>query len=96
MRQANHDPWERILTPETMTEISKLTKDDFQELDKFYAHVREHINVKTVVIAATRWHSYPESKQVNIAIHLAGQLQASRFIALMDHMSTRFLKGELK
>jgi hypothetical protein len=68
-----------------------------EAIDRFFKHVKQTVvDYKVLVILATQWFSYSETKQAKLAIHHVGWVHASRFIMLMEYLSMKFLKGELR
>jgi len=87
--------WNKLLTVDTYGQIRKLTGDDDEQINLFFKFLKERINYKTVVVMAISWKTFSEERQVAIAVEVAGELQASRFIALLDILSEKFLAGKL-
>ncbi|MEE5180999.1 hypothetical protein JDW21_18735 [Bacillus subtilis] len=90
--------WDKLLTLNALTYMKKVsegTEDDTTILP-FFEYLQENVNYKVIVVLATRWHVYDVVGQTGISINYVTEKHASRFIMLMDYLSKRFLKGELK
>lgn len=90
--------WNKIFTPEVILWVIGKTggTEDFNTMNGFIDHVKERVDYKAVIILATQWHRYEDTKQADIAIRFAGVFHASRFMVTMDYLSKKFLAGELK
>lgn len=92
------DMWDKLLTPEVvfyMKEVSGDTEDN-STVSKFFEDMKKTVDYKHVVIMATQWYTFDETKQVNLALQFAGEYHASRFIILLDFLSLKFREGKLK
>lgn len=89
---------DRIFTEEAIDYIIKLSEEteDRNTISKFADFVDAEIDYKEIVVIATQWHTFEDLKQANIAIHKAGLFNASRFVMLMDTLSTFIKEGRLK
>lgn len=91
--------WEKIFTNDILEEMIKYHPDiseDYETMKDFVEYLMINIDYKAIVIMATQWNSYTDVKQANIAILTVGKEHASRFILLLDCLSDKFLRGELK
>lgn len=96
--------WNKLLNIETVAFMKKASGDGDKEngednkaiYDFFKAVVKKVRDYKVVVMMAVKWDTYEDEKQANIAINYMGWEDASRFIMLMDYLSEKFKKGELK
>lgn len=101
--------WERLLDDEIVNGIKVLSgtdrygvhvKDNETEDDdsiiKFFLYLIDNINYKVIVMIATQWNRFNLDKQVRVAVKYVGYIHASRFIMMMDLLSKRFVKGDLK
>lgn len=93
---AKNPMWNKILTMEAMAEVAKLSNDEAHEVSKFFMDIQQKTDYKTVVMMAIEWKTYDEDKQTRLACATVGDYQASRFLALLDYLSVKFWKGELK
>lgn len=91
--------WEKILTEdalEHMITFNKEETEDMETMSKFVEHLIANVDYKVVVVLATQWHGLKDTVQANVAIEAVDEEHASRFIILMDYLSEKFQKGELK
>jgi len=95
--------WDKILSEDTVVFVKgiadKVMGDDSEDYDKineFFEDLKTRTDYKSVVILATQWVKYDDNKQASLAVAIAGELHASRFIILMDYLAYRFAKGELQ
>lgn len=96
--------WSKLLNIETVAFIKKASGDGDNEngednksiYDFFKAVIKKVKDYKILVIMAIKWDTYEDIKQANIAVKYMGWEDASRFIMLMDYLSEKFKKGELK
>lgn len=94
----NNEMWNKIFTPELVFYMKKVTGDteDFDTVNGFIEHIKGRVDYKQVIILSTKWSSYDDTRQANMAIHFAGVFHASRFILLMEFLSKQFKNGGLK
>jgi hypothetical protein len=90
--------WDKLYTTEMVLWMKGITgeTEDFDTIAGFIDHMKNRVDYKQVVVMAMNWHTYDESKQVSLAILNGGMFHASRFMLMMDYLSKKFLKGELK
>lgn len=95
--------WSKLLNLETFAFIKNSsdyegeTSEDDKVIYDFFKDVKKKVrDYRVLVMMAVKWDSYEDVKQANIAINYMGFKDASRFIILMDYLSTKFKKGELK
>lgn len=65
-------------------------------INKFINHLKNTVDYRTIVICATKWDTYDELRQTNIAIEIAGMYMASYFMILLDYLSVQYKEGKLK
>lgn len=70
--------------------------EDVKMIYNFIEFIKSRVDYKVIVVMATQWESYDDIKQANLAIQIAGEVHASRFMMLLDYMANKFKKGELK
>lgn len=92
--------WEKILTEEILEKIifglGEDATEDMETMKDFVEYLMANVDYKAVVILATQWKSFEENKQVFYAMNIVEEYHASRFMILMDALSEKFLKGNLK
>lgn len=91
--------WNRIIDAECISFINKAMEENEDDhiIEAFITHLKTNVkDYKVLIILSTEWLSYSDTKQTNLAIHHVGWFHAGRFIALMDYLSNKFIKGELK
>jgi len=62
-------------------------REDFVSINKFLDHVRE-LNYFEVITISANWHLLDEVKQIKLAVEMAGEYNASRFIVFMDCLNS--------
>lgn len=94
--------WDKILNDETVLYVKAMAdmvmddeSEDYEKIAEFFDYLKSRTEYKSVVILATQWIKYDEQRQVSLAIAIAGETHASRFMILMDYLAYRFAKGEL-
>lgn len=89
--------WDRLLSPEAKAFMVKVGEDEPENVELFFNFLKDRMgDYQTLVVLATMWATLTPIQCANQAVKHAGTYQAGRFIALMDYLSQRFLKGELK
>lgn len=91
--------WEKILTQdalEFMITSHPDVSEDLVTMQKFIDYLMINVNYKAIVVMATQWKGLTDVKQANLAIVTVGEYHASRFILLLDYLSEKFVRGELK
>lgn len=91
--------WEKILTEDVLEHIVTFNKEeteDMQTMMKFVEFLMAWVDYKVVVMLATQWELKEDVEQAIIAIRLVGEEHASRFIIMLDYLSDKYKKGELK
>ncbi len=90
--------WEKILTEDALEHMINMPEvsEDYETMKEFVDYLLINVNYKAVVVFATQWHEMTEMKQVNLAMLTVGVKHASRFLLLLDYLSEKFLRGELK
>ena len=92
--------WDKLLNMELTYYMIRVTKEteDEESIQKFYEHIKSRTEneYKLIVVLATQWSEYDDTKQANVAIKVAGMNHASRFIIMMDYLSSKYRKGKLK
>jgi hypothetical protein len=91
--------WNKIIDKECLLFINKAMGEDEDEhiMQNFIGKLKENVkDYKVLIVLSTEWFSYEDTKQANLAIHHVGWFHAGRFIALMDYLSSKFMKGELQ
>jgi hypothetical protein len=87
--------WDKVLTIEAFYFIKNFATEEDESINNFFIELKKK-DYKTVVVMATLWKTFSETKQAYVAIDYIGWFHASRFIILMDYLSTKYKKGELK
>lgn len=88
--------WDRILTMDVLARTVAKTEDELSQISDFFNQIKEKMQCEVIVVMAVHWLTYDESKQVGLAIYFAGAYNASRFIALMDILADKVMKGEMR
>jgi hypothetical protein len=103
-QRIDNSMWDKLLNHECRTFMKNLVRDevevigeDDKVIDSFFNFLKGNIqDYKVVVVLATQWIGFDDTKQANMAINYVGWKYASHFIMLMDYLSNKFIKGELK
>lgn len=91
--------WEKILTEDTLEHIVHFNEDETEDMStmlNFVEHLMAWVDYKVVVILAIQWATLEDIEQASLAINAVGEAHASRFIIMMDYLSEKFKRGELK
>ena len=94
--------WDKILNDETVLYVKAMAdkeiddeSEDYEKIAEFFDFLKTRTNYKSIVILATQWIGFDDQKQTALAVTIADELHASRFMILMDYLAYRFAKGEL-
>lgn len=96
--------WDKILNYTTAIYMQKLSalesgdefSEDLESIGIFFDDLKTKMNYKVVIVIATQWRTFTHVKQANVAMISVGEEHASRFMMMMDYLSYKYQKGELK
>lgn len=94
----SNDMWNKIFNLKTFVYMKKASGDteDDESISPFVDLLISKVDYKVIVLLATQWHIYNDEQQIKMAENYVEVHHISRFLLLMDYLSYRYKKGDLK